>query len=259
MADKEYNPFAGESGLKDDWDGVIVDAWFATNPQYNAGQSLLLHLKIQEEGGSEDEVEQRYATGPDWGSYDGGDTAEHPKGDKKGFNNQTAYYALIAAAMEAGAEDEMRARSAATGGAGPKRADMWKGLAFHWEVHTEKKSVPDDENPGKRKDIEVNRTLPTKFLGVRDGVNTGARETAAPAPVTPESPAVNAESGAVPVDSADPLSGIPAELSAQVKILAKTKDYPDWVDEVMALTGALDHASLVAGLGDESFYQRLKG
>lgn len=261
---REYDPFAGESGLKDDYDGIIVDAWFATDPKYNNGQTLLVFLKKHDEETGE-ETEDRYACGPDWGSYDGGETAEHPKGEQKGFNNQTAYYELISTAMEAGGEEEMRRRSSVElGGRGPKAAALWKGLRFHWEIKTETRKIRDRET-GEMREITTNRSLPTKFLGIAtgDGAGTGSAQRQSGMASPAAANATQSTAGATSAPSTEtsqtsPLSGLDPATQAQVKVLAKTKTYPDWVDAVMALTGVLQDATVMAALGDESLYNQLR-
>jgi hypothetical protein len=80
MTDDEFDPYAGSSGLKDDFDGVIVDAWAELDTQ-NAGNRTNAWLKILADDG--EEVSNRYGLGSDWASYDGGETIEHPKGARE--------------------------------------------------------------------------------------------------------------------------------------------------------------------------------
>jgi hypothetical protein len=248
-----FDPFAGETGLKANYEGEIIDAYFAA-----ANFGLRLELKVRDIATGEED-DKFYGCGPDWGSYDGGETAEHPKGDKKGFNNNTAIFELIAAAFEAGAEEELRRRSKEQfDGKGPKAAGIWKGLRFYWEARTTKKQIPDEDNPGKRKEIEVTRILPTKYLGVGDSTVTSEH-----AGVSPAQNQANVNAGGVSGsegNSSFDLSsmGLPDDQLVQIKVKAKTSSYGDWVDAVMALPGALENGTLMSAIGDESFYNQLK-
>lgn len=258
MSEKEYDPFEGESGLRDDWDGRIDDAWFAINPNANNAMTCYFKVTDLEEG---DEVELRYGCGPEWGSFDGGETIEHPKGDQKRLNNSTAYFAFVKSAMDAGAEEVLRSRSKELGGRGPKDVNLWKGLAFHFEVEQETRNMPDRDNPGKRIDVTITRTLATKFLGDQSGDVAAKAPSAAATTPAPEAPQTNAESASTPVAAAgggSVLDNLPPELRVKVKVLAQSNDYSTWVDEVMALPGALDDAMLVSELGNQAFYESLK-
>lgn len=255
MTEKEYDPFEGESGLRDDYDGRIDDAWFAVNP--NANNAMTLYLKVFDLE-EEDELELRYGCGPDWGSFDGGETIEHPKGDQKRLNNSTAYFAFVAASMNAGAEEVLRARSKELDGRGPKDANLWKGLLFHFEVETSVRNMPDRENPGKRIDVTLTRTLPTKFLGVAEGGEVKDASVPAAAPAASAEAATNTTTTDTPATEGGALGNLTPELRAQIKVLAKTNSYEDWVDAVMALPGALDDAMLVSELGNQAFYESLK-
>ncbi len=247
----EFDPFQGESGLKDDYEGVITDAFFQKDEQYDRMQ---LHLKVLADDG--EVLENRYACGPDWGSFDGGESVEHPKGAAKGFNNQTAYFQLIKRAFESGAEDELRRRSKNYyGGRGPMYAQLWKGLKFHWGVVSETRNIKDRET-GERRDVEMNRIFPDKFVQVvteYDPAVVPAESVGAPIAATPAA-----------VSGAGPLETIAAPTAAAIRALAVSKPYAEWVDDVMAMTDPsgqplINNASLMQALGDEGFYNSLKG
>lgn len=253
----EFDPFAGETGLKANYEGEITDAFFQS-----ADFGLRLNLKVVDIATGEED-EKFYSCGPDWGSYDGGETCEHPKGDKKGFNNQTAIFELISSAFSSGAEEELRRRSREQfDGKGPKAAGIWKGLRFYWEAKTEEKSYIDKDDGNKRKTREVTRILPTKFLGVGDGaVATGGTTS----PATSASPAptgapASTPSPAAPASSTPSLAemGLPDDQVVQIKVKAKTTTYGEWVDFVMALPDTINNGTLMAAIGEESFYTGLK-
>lgn len=261
MTDNEqpFDPFAGESGLKDDYDGVIEDAWFGTNDKY--GDTVLLHLALRADDG--DEVENRYPCGPDWATYDGGATVEHPKGGAKMFNVNTRVMSLIKAMMATEAESVLRERSKAGPvqnderkgdlPAGPKAASLYKGLRFHWNAHKEMKGYKDKET-GEWKDQEVTIVLPTAFLGVEDGSDAAGGATGSTSTAASPSASTPAPAAATP-----PPSNSNPVLIAALKQVAKTApDYNAFVDGAMEVEGVMADNDLMGKVADEAFYQSLR-
>lgn len=289
-----FDPFKTDSGLKDDFDGEVVDGWWATDPNNKRDPKALFgFLKIQADDG--EIVEPRYSSGTGWGSFDGGVTAEHEKDNERmrGFNNSTAYAEFINAAI-ALAEEELRNRNAALNNRGPRDMNLWKGLRFHWEVKSEPYSFTDRETQQKVEGVS-NRLLPTAFLGaVGAATSTAAPATPpSPAPSSPPSPGVNLP-GAAPTPAATPTPPPPASAppvappasapapaqapapaatdqpdwswwteldpALQQAILAKAKEHAfgQYVDEVVALPGATTNPALIRALGDEGLYNALR-
>lgn len=277
MAD-EYDPFKTDSPFKDDYDGEIVEAWFGIAENY--GDNLLAFLKVVADDG--EEVENRYGMGGGWNSFDQGETVEHEKAtpdNPKHFINTTAYAQLMAAAMESGAEDELRRRSRdELNNMGPRAAALWKGLKFHWEVKTET-GTRKDRTTGEQVPWTSNRVLPTKFLGVAGSATASPvsqTAQAAPQPASTGAEGTTATSGTdaspppaqpgttQPTEAAASNGGggvwdtIPPALQVPIKAMATSQDYSSWVDSVMALPGVLDNAMLVSALGDEALYNSLR-
>lgn len=252
--DDAYDPFKGDTGLKENYDGTIVDAWFGTDSNYNDGNTLLAYMKVAADDG--EEVELRYPCGPDWGSFDGGETAEHPRGESKGFSTNVAYYQFFAEALNVGADEELRGRSKGVGGGkGPRAAVIWKGLRFHFDLHRETKKFK-DRTSGEMVEREVVRTLPTAFLGTGEGGQVAnpsgaATQTAAP---TPTSAPVASDPAA-----SDPFAGLPAGIRERAVELARSQDYKTWVDSMLELDGVVSSATLVMQLGNDALYNQLKG
>lgn len=246
--------FALDPGIKSNYDGVVVDEWFGTRD--STGNSLYLFLKIRADDG--EEVEQRFTCGEDWASFDGGKTAEHPS--KKHFNNNSNVGRLVSAYMSI-AEAEVRARSKELNGLGPKAAGLLHGFKFHWDAFEDSFTPREKNEDGTAKpDITFTRVLPTKFLGI-EGVSNPTAATGeqagstGPAPASGTTPAAEAQT---PTGDAGPLSTTTPEISAQIRVLAKSKPYSEWVDAVMGLTGVIENATLMVALGDEAFYTQLR-
>lgn len=250
----QFDPFKPESGLKGDYIGSIVDAYFEPTQYGTVLQLKKLDVETNEE------VTDRYGCGPDWATYDGGASIHHPSGVTKGFNGATAMSELIVASFKAGAEDVMRARSAQLyQNRGPMYAAFWKGLQFHWDVISEQKSFKDRET-GEQKSQMVNRILPSKFIGevpvdnVRPVTGTPQAQ-AQPVGTTPANP--------VPADGG-PFSGVNPADQTTITNLAKTHPQPQFVDEVMSLNDSttgqplVHNANLIAALADPAFYESLK-
>ena len=273
--DTDYDEFQGTSGLVDDYDGEITDAYFSTDANYNNGQTLCLHLEVATDDTSNPEVTNLYPCGPDWASYDDGATAEHPKGEKQRFNGNTKIMKLITAAMKSGAEDEMRRRSREEfAGVGHRHAALWKGLKFHWNVQTEHVSFTD--KLGNKVERDTNVIVPTEFLGIvgetgsstpttpASSTGTAAAtnsvrtaqdaSTTSPASTTTSSPGNGVEAGATD----DPLSTLDAESAAKLRLLAKTQPYPEFLDSALEIPGLVTNNAVVSKLGEESFYESLK-
>lgn len=242
---EEYDEFRTTTGLKDDYDGTVTDAFFG-KPQ-SGGDRLMLFMKITAEDG--DEVENRYGIGNGWATYDGGKTVEHAS--DKYFNNRTAWAEFYTAAIKCGAKEAMGKSSANLDRRGPRDARLFVGFRFHFNVHTETMMLPQRDEAGQpvrdergqvvTNPVDVNRVLPTSFLGL---ANDGPKE----------SSKASRTSGA---DSRSSTNG--SALAAKVKVLAKTKPFNEWVDAVMDLPGAMDDDELVAKLGDEDYYASLRG
>lgn len=250
----EDDEFTLESGIKSDYDGVVLDGWFGTREQ--TGNALNLFLKIKADDG--EEVERRYSCGDDWASFDGGKTAEHPS--KTHFNNNSNIGRLVSAVMSI-AEAEVRARSAELNKLGPRHAGLLVGFKFHWEAFEDSFTPRATESEPEPKKQEFFRVLPTAFLGIEGTSNPTAAtaQEAAPAATAAgtETAGGEAAAGNAPGDSG-PLSTVDPSTAAQIKVLAKSKTYPEWVDAVMGLTGVIENATLMVALGDEAFYTTLK-
>jgi hypothetical protein len=270
----EFDPFAGHSGLDDNYSGVIVDAWFGTDPAYNNGDTLMLFVRLDArlEDGQQKDITNRYTLGGDWQSFDDGVTVEHPSGPRRGFQNQTQIFEFVTAALATEAGGVIRERGMAAVDAnglplGPKTSVIWPGLAFDWKIRSETKKFKDRETQ-EMIERTTNRPLPVKFLGVVEIVPgnevdapkasgtpvTSPSPTAGTTPSAPAAPPSPASNGTGTGTGAD----IPPETRAKLKLLATANaTYAEFVDA--ALPDAMGNDTLIQLLGNESFYEELKG
>lgn len=224
MADE----FDTDKGVKDNYDGLIVEAYF------QAGDNNETNLVLKKFADDGDEVEDYYRIGTDWASFDGGETIEHPTKTKIRADSQIAV--LVERAMACGAEAVIRQRSSANGSKGQRTAKLWPGLKFHWDVV--EKPYDFKNRAGEQVTGMSYKSYPTAFLGEGElpegGVSTG-------------------ESTGSSSGSPQP----PADIMARLKVLAQAKPFAEWVDEALTIDYVRDN--MLSALGDESFYNSLKG
>lgn len=171
MASDTFDPWQLASGLVDDCDVVIKDAYFAFDPQYNNGETLLLKWEVTTDDADTPETTIMFSTGSGWETRDKGATAVREDGKQKGFSKQSGIGMLVSAAIECGAGDVLKSRGT------PMEAAMWKGLSFHMK----RKTV---SFGGDIKDTE--RMLPTEFKGDGGSGTSNKAATSNNAPTTVE-------------------------------------------------------------------------
>lgn len=132
MSDKEYDPFAPSTGLPDDFNGEIKEAWFAYDPEYQDGQIPMLHMTLitDDDDFNAQDKPLKFACGKGWVIEGRGETVSREDGTTKGFHEGTAYQLFIMSALEcAGAENVLRSESRGD----PRKAAMWNGLSWHFK------------------------------------------------------------------------------------------------------------------------------
>jgi hypothetical protein len=249
----EKDEYAGETGLKDDYDGTIVEAWFDRDPNKFSGNAYLT-LKIEADDG--DEVEQMYGCGAEWDTYDAGKSVAHPQDDParekmKKFHVNTKIQRLINTAHALDGVIDAWAQNKEKYGNPPKTgarfANIWEGLRFHWEVETEEVTL-NDRQTGEPRKVTMTTSLPTAFLGVA-GAGSGAAG------------AGSASSSTTPAGAGNPasvLDGVDPTTAKQVVALAKANDYNTFVDKVMELPAVLENGPLMSSVADEAWYNTIR-
>jgi hypothetical protein len=227
-----YDPFAPDTGLKEDFDGVIESALFVQNDS----AAWQLQLVIKADDG--DEITPKYNLGAKSGvvSYDGGETVSPPRPNFK-FNNNVSYWKFMQQCFEAGAGDVLRERSEGLyDNQGPFHANLWKGLRFHYDVIMDTTArEPDPDKEGSWRAVPGGRAvmIPTKYLG--------------------SSVTVNAQPSLM--DAAD---------EEAVKVAARMSDsWKDFAETVSQITDAngqplAKNRAVMAQLADQSWYESLK-
>ena len=242
--------FTGDSGLKDDYDGVIVESEFEQSERGN----WQLHIKVAADDG--DEVEYRYSVGgkdKGWTSYDGGETIQGATPKSK-FHDNSGYQQFIYKVMDTEAADELRERSASLyERRGPFHAALWMGLRFHWDVVTEKGRRANEAGDWEERDVQVSR--PTKFLGVTSlegGQPKPAKSNITPMPTQAQTPSTN---GAVEISEGD--------LKILTRLAVTNDTHEAFVDAVMEASGAngesfLKNKPVMKAVGKKDWYESVR-
>jgi hypothetical protein len=155
--------FEGESGRLTDYEAYVEDAFFANNPESSFDKRAVnINLVMITDSPELPQFTERYKTGPDWQTFDGGKTVEHPK-DKKKFNRQTQYQKFIDAALGCMDQDQI-GELVAKGG--PREAAIWIGSKWFMSEVTESFTIQQGEDAGQTRTMSKN--FPSKFLGWGD-------------------------------------------------------------------------------------------
>lgn len=121
----EHDPWAGTSGLRDDFDGTIVSAKFIYDSEYFNGDALLMTMEVTPDDGGEPEI-LKLSVGKGWDQDAKGAKAKREdNSDPKGFNKSTNYFRFCAAALETDFAPTLRENV-------PWDASIWEGQNFHF-------------------------------------------------------------------------------------------------------------------------------
>lgn len=121
----DHDPWAGTSGLRDDFDGTITSAKFIFDSEYFNGNALLMTMEVTPDDGGEPEI-LKLSVGTGWDQDSKGAAAKREdNSDPKGFNKNCNYQRFIASALETDFAPELRKGV-------PWDATIWEGQNFHF-------------------------------------------------------------------------------------------------------------------------------
>ena len=217
-----------ELGLMDNFNFVIMEAYFTTLSTYNSGDGYLLMLKGNTDDPDSPTTEVAFSCGKGWLSVDGGKTVKNEKG-RMAFNRSSMYGKFIERCKELGVGPTLASRGESY------EAKVWIGLTFHMEM----------EEITFGKNLEArNHLMPTDWIqnGVAAAISSSAPASASsPAPA----PVVSYTAATVPA------LAIPPVLLAQAKMLRKkAASYEEWFTACMDLKGAEDSESFIGAIVD---------
>lgn len=228
----------GGIGLEE-FEGPVVEAWFATKAEYQSGEVPILNLKVQTPDAEDGFETIEIPVGKGWESLDGGKSVQRidPK-SKAQFHNSSWMGKLIDKCVRdetdggLGLSGVLAKRGEAT------EAKVWEGLSFHFlrEEHTFGKDKETKEP------IKASRVLPTKFLGE---VKDGAGAATAPAGGDQAAKIAAAKAAAAAKTNGGGLRG-------QLVELAKQHDtHAAFVDAALAVEGVAADDNLLAEVVEE--------
>lgn len=254
---EQYDPFHLDSGVKENFDGTVVDGHFGKTD--SAGDTLFLMLKILADDG--EEVDRRFSCGEGWQTFDGGATAEHST--RKYFSNNSNLGILVTKAFATGGEDALRKRSAELDDRGPRDARLWVGFRAHWDVERETFKMKDNdaksETFGQMVERERVLVIPTAFIDmIQPAAAQQAGSQAAQAPPTISGSGESSGDSAAVGEIPPAFATVNAGMQQMIRSLAKQHPYTDWIDKVMSLPGVIENDKLMAGISDEAFYTQLR-
>lgn len=238
-----------ESGLLDNYDFEVTDAYFATDPRYQGGETWLLHWEGQattEEGNVQDHT-LIIGLGQGWTSEDGGKTVVHEKGKEK-FNQSSRYGRVIARCSKPEADNYLGddCRRVLVSRGTPREAAIWNGLKFHIDRETIKFGKGLDDREWE---------LPTAFIGVAGVAGKGARPASAATPTATTTSTATASPPATASASTSNGATTTASdkvLKARLKKLAReSADHSEFFDKATDIPGVMDDEEILAMISDE--------
>src|SRR5262245_44450032 len=212
MTDEDL--WSTDSGMVSDYEGTVIDAWFAVDANLNDSPTFLF-LKMQTDNEQFPEITERYNCGPDWRSYDGGESVQHPT--RKKFNNRSQAGVLVDKVIVLAGE-QIREKGV------PTIAATWLGTQWFMEAVSKPYKLRDGSEG------VLVRNYPAKFLGAV-GVEP---------PLTRQEDSV----GGSDVGSSD------SPIMKIIGGMAKDLPHREWVDKVLKVEGVMADEALVRQLPD---------
>lgn len=212
-----------ETGLIDDFDFTITNAFFAPDAKYNNGDTLLLQWEGSTDNPDLPTTHCWFPLGKGWASTDGGKSIAHDSGKDRYFNKNSLMAKLITRCVDDfGLQDLLAERG------GPFEAVVWNGLTFHM------KNVPVEFGKGLD---PTTKLMPVAFIGA-----------AGAASAAPSNGTVSQSNGNG--------NGSTASDAVRNKVVAIFKTAPDFAtaqDKVLSsVEGVTDDDALLNSIMDES-------
>ena len=210
-----------------EWSGVITQAYFNTDTNYQNGEAVLLFLEVEEEGRAEARIE-KYSVGAGWDISEEGDKlvplvkSRRPKK----IGNRTKFGRFLGSALDIPElEKVLRSRGEAFD------ARIWLDL----EITVEEEITVATFSDGKR---DIRQPLIVEFHGVA-GEGSGK---------------ASGDGGGTSIPSDD------ERILAALVALAKDADYADFAVRALAeIPGVEESGDWTSKLLDEAFYIELRG
>lgn len=223
----EDDPWSTGTGLQDDFDGIITEAFFGTDETYNAEAVIFVATLTDDDG--QPITTLKYSVGKDWIPSDDGTSITHPR---KGKINESSRFGFFIdriaqpTTVKAPKHRDVTSPKGMENGLGlgpllrkkgtsPLEAKSYEGLKFHWNLHEMQTMGTDAE--GKR--VVKQTLLPTAYIGEVKSTN-GAGTAAAAKATTPIVTGAAANAGGGGSSDVD----VPAALRKALTAKAQSSD-----------------------------------
>lgn len=231
----------GESGLLDNFEFTVTNAFFAPHEKYMNGEVTLLNWEGTTDSLDVPLMHVWYSLGGGWESKDGGLTIVHDSGNAdKYFNKSSQIYKIISRCR-----DDFKITAILEKRGDPFHAATWNSLKFRMQNETQ---------PGIRGAEGKDKTMPVEYLGEvgSAGTNGSSAPQAAASGAGVETPqAKMARLKAEKAAAANGADTTPATLRDQVvAILTANDDFDTAQAACLELDGIMDDDDLVQGLMD---------
>lgn len=161
----ERDEFSWDIGIKENYDGTISNETLFK--QQDRG-NWTLTLVIDADDGDRPTINLSVG-GADkgWTSVNGGETLVNTFNKEAKYHVKSTIAQFINSAIDAGASEELKARSRELNNNGPYEAALWWGMRFHFDAVEEEQNRR-DEKTGEWNPQKVQVTKPIKYLGMAD-------------------------------------------------------------------------------------------
>ena len=210
------------TGLPDDYDGVITEAYFTRDAKFPP-DAAILKLVVQSDDPDVGEQTLLLSCGVKYDIEDNGGTLVHEShatsGKNKAYNNNSNVWQFIQSAAKSGAASVIQQRGTMWD------AGVWLGLKFHFKREQYKRFNAGENDPMS------SRTIVSKFYGVVDG--GGQSDQMAGKPVAAQASA-SAQRAAANGNADTGTALIRAKLA---KLATEAKDHDDFMEKAFGLDG----------------------
>ena len=240
----DHDPWAGTSGLRDDFDGTITSFKFVYDSEYNSGQTLIARVEIDCDDGGEPEV-LKLSTGSGWEDDAKGTKAKREDGaNPKGFSKSCNVQRFFAGAMETDFLEAMKKSV-------PWDGTIWAGNRFHF-VRQTFEAVSNDPNAKKP---EV--TIPTEYLGAADGKKAAPAKESSGGDAKAKAAAAKAAAAKAKAAAASGGDELEGELGVLAGLAKECDTHDEFIEKAYA---ALDNADdFEEQIVNEDFYNEHHG
>lgn len=230
---------------------------FSRHATYNNGKTLCLLWRgdveeAKDANGDPMEVDLEenpllYPCGPNWDSFDDGETAEHERGNEV-FHEMSGAAKLCQALVDLGLEDDMLTR-----GDSMIQSSIYSG----WDLYLERKEFDYGKNK-EGQEMKTSRLMPTKVLGTGGDDAESKKKSKASTKKAKAKPAADDEDDEEAA-TGDILGNIDTKVLTKLKVAFKKADgdADAFADIAVDVDGVDEDDDLVTAIADGSLFEAL--